>query len=332
MIRAQRLMLALVLMASSFIISGCGVGAFQIQSVPQNQELKEAVLTADRGMFVSDKIVVIDVDGVMTNSRQDSWMRQGNNPVSLFQEKLDKAANDRKVKAVVVRLNSPGGGVAASDMMYHSLKEFKRKTKKPVIAVMMDLACSGAYYLACASDGIVAQRSSITGSIGVIMQTFSVKGTMEKIGVKSFTIKSGDMKDMGSPMHDLSKEEEEILQGLVMSFYEQFLGVVQEGRPSLDKDKLRTLADGRVYTAGQALKEGLVDRIGYPADAIKWAKELAKVGKSQTVIYHRPLGYKPNVYASSDITKATAGALINVEMPSWLNAGQTQFLYMWQPR
>lgn len=332
MIRIERLLVVLILITLSFTISGCGTGAFQIQAVPTNQELKESVLTSDAGFFVSDKIAIIDVDGIITNRRQDSWMRQGNNPVSLFQEKLDKAARDKDVKAVVLRLNSPGGGVAASDMMYHSLKEFKRKTKKPVIAAMMDVACSGAYYLACGTDGIVAQRSCVTGSIGVIMQTFSIKGTMEKIGVKSFTIKSGKMKDLGSPMHDLSKEEEEILQGLVMSFYEQFLDVIREGRPALDNDRLRTLADGRVYTTNQALKEGLIDRIGYPDDAIKWAKELAGVEKCETVIYHRPLGYKPNIYAASDITTATTGALINVEMPSWLNAGQTQFLYMWQPR
>ncbi|MHC5122311.1 MAG: signal peptide peptidase SppA, partial [Planctomycetota bacterium] len=226
-------------------ITGCGTGAFQIQMIPADQELQETQIDRDKGFFVSDKIAVIDVDGIMLNKKQNGWLQNGDNPVSTFLEKLDKAASDENVKAVVVRLNTPGGSVAAADMMHHSLLEYKRKTGNPVIACMLDLAASGGYYLACGTDGIIAQPSCVTGSIGTIMQTFSVAGTMEKIGVTAVAVKSGKMKDMGSPLHELSEDEQVILQEIIDRFYEQFLGVVRDGRANLNIDKVRELADGR---------------------------------------------------------------------------------------
>jgi protease-4 len=323
--------ISFVLIATALFLGGCGTGAFQIQMIPANQELKETQIDRDKGLFVSDKIVVIDIDGIMLNKQQSGWMRQGDNPVSTFLEKLDKAAADDTVKAIVLRLNTPGGSVAASDMMYHSLLEYKRKTDKPVIACMLDVAASGGYYLACGTDGIIAQPSCITGSIGTIMQTISVAGTMEKIGITAVAVKSGKMKDMGSPLHELNEEEQVILQQIIDGFYEQFLGVIQTGRPNLDKDKLRQLADGRVFTAVQAHEEGLIDRIGYADDAIAWAKKLAGVTKSKTVIYHRPMTTMPNVYGSAMSQSSGMGPLVNIDLPDWLNAGGAKFLYLWQP-
>ncbi len=321
----------LALLISLAVLVGCGPTAFQVELVPTRQQLKETEIQRDKGLFVFDKIAVIDIDGLLTNKRKHGWMREGDNPVSLFIEKLDKAAEDRDVKAVVLRINSPGGTVAASDIMYHSLQEFKRETRKPVVACILDLGCSGAYYLACGSDGIVAQPSSVTGSIGTILQTFSVAGTMEKIGVKAVAIKSGELKDLASPLHDLSAKEREVLEGIIGEFFQQFLTVVQEGRKEIGEQKLRDLADGRVFTAKGALQERLIDRIGYPSDGIKWAKEIAGVEKTRVVIYHRPLGYKPNLYGSTMSGDGGVGALVNVELPGWLSANRTQFLYLWQP-
>jgi len=320
-----------VLVTEALFFTGCGTGAFQIQMIPANQELKETQIGQDKGWFLSDKIVVIDVDGILLNKQQSGWMRQGDNPVSTFLEKLDKAAGDDTVKAVVLRVNSPGGSVAASDMMHHSLVEFKRKTDKPVVACMLDVAASGGYYLACGSDGIIAQPSCVTGSIGTIMQTISVAGTMEKIGITAVAVKSGNMKDMGSPLHELSEEEQAILQQIIDRFYEQFLAVVENGRPNIEPEKLRQLADGRVFTAAQAHEEGLIDRIGYADDAIAWAKEMADIKKAKTVIYHRPLRTMPNVYGSAMSEASGLGPLINIDLPDWLDAGGARFLYLWQP-
>lgn len=320
----------MALLLSLVVLAGCGPSAFRIELVPVHQKLEETVIQRDKGIFIPDKVAVIDVDGLLMNKRRRGFMQRGDNPVSLFVEKLDKAAEDRRVKAVVLRLNSPGGTVAASDVMYHSLREFKRKTGKPVIACILGVGCSGAYYLACGSDGIIAQPGGVTGSIGTIIKTFSFAGTMEKIGVKAVAIKSGDLKDLGSPLHDLREEEQKVLEGIIDQFYEQFLTVVLEGRKEIGEQKLRPLADGRVFTAKEALQENLIDRVGYPEDGIEWAKEIAGVKKARVVIYHRPLGYKTNVYGSS-MSAEGVGALVNVELPDWLTSDGAQFLYLWQP-
>ena len=323
--------LYLGLIISLIAVVGCGSTAFQIKLVPSHQQLEETQIQRDKGLFVFDKIAIIDVDGLLINRRKDGLMRMGDNPVSLFVEKLDKAAADRDVKAVVLRLNSPGGTVTASDIMHHSLKEFKRKTGKPVVACVLGLGCSGAYYLACGCDGIMAQPSSVTGNIGTVFQTFSVAGTMEKIGVKAVTIKSGELKDIASPLHDLSAEERRVLEGIIEELFQQFLTVVKEGRKTIEEQKLSELADGRVFTAKEALQAGLIDRIGYLADGIKWARKMAGIEKTRVVIYHRPLSYKPNAYGLATSNAGALGPLINVELPGWLTSSGTQFLYLWQP-
>jgi protease-4 len=294
-------------------------------------KLVETEIKRDKGFFVTDKIAVIEVDGIMANRRKSGLLRAGENPVSMFVEKLEKARKDGNVRAVVLRLNSPGGTVGGADLMYHHLREFKAKSRKPVVACMLDVAASGAYYLACGCDGIVAQPTTVTGSIGTIVQTVSFAGTMEKLGVKSVAIKSGKLKDMASPLHDLSEEEREVLQGIVTEFYEQFVQVVDQGREALQEGKVRELADGRVFTAKEALEAGLIDRLGYPDEGISWAKKLAGVKKARVVMYHRPSGYMSNIYSSAKAGSDAVAPLVNVELPDWLTAEGTQFLYLWQP-
>ena len=324
-------LLYLVILILTTVLAGCGQTAFHIEMVPTDRQLVETRIQGDAGLFVFDKIAIIDVDGLLANRRQGGWMQSGENPVSLFVEKLDKAAADRSVKAVVLRLNSPGGTVAASDIMYHHLLEFRRETGKSVIACVLGIGCSGAYYIACGCDGIIAQPSGVVGNIGTVFQTFSVAGTMEKIGVKAVTIKSGELKDMASPLHDLSDEEHEVLQGIIEQFSEQFFEVVRNGRKTIDEQKMAELSDGRVFTAQQALQQGLIDKVGYLDDGIKWAKEIAGVKKTQVVIYHRPSNYKPNAYGLAAAGSDGIGPLVNLELPDWLNAGGAQFLYLWQP-
>lgn len=323
--------LCLIVFVSVVALSGCGPAVFQVELVPASRQLEETRVQRDKGLFVFDKIAIIDVDGVMINKARAGLMRSGENPVSLFIEKLDKAAADQSVKAVVLRLDSPGGTVAASDIMYHSLREFKRKTGKPVIACVLSLGCSGAYYLACGCDGIMAQPSSVTGNIGTVFQTISVAGTMDKIGVKAVTIKSGQLKDLASPLHDLSDDERKVLEGVIKDLSNQFFDVVREGRKNIGEEKLAKLTDGRVFTAQQALQEGLIDKIGYLPDGIEWAKQMSGVHKASVVIYHRPLSYAPNAYGVATSSASGLGPLINVELPDWLNSSGAQFLYLWEP-
>jgi protease-4 len=138
------------------------------------------------------------------------------------------------------------------------------------------------------------------------------------------------MKDVGSPLHDMSDEEKQLLQQIIDHSYEQFLTVVDKGRPDLEMNKLRVLADGRVFTAQQAKQNGLIDRIGYADDAVAWAKQLAGIEKAQTVFYHREMQTIPNIYGSAMSTSGM-GPLVNIDLPDWLQSGGTQFLYLWQP-
>ncbi len=314
-----------------FVLAGCGQTALQMQLVSVERQLGETSIQKDSGWFVSDKIAIIDVDGLLFNRRRGGWLRGGENPVSLFIEKLDKAAADKSVKAVVLRINSPGGSVAATDIMYHQLRQFRQQTGKPVIACMLGIGCSGAYYIACGCDGIIAQPSSVVGNIGTIFQTFSVAGTMEKIGVKAVTIKSGELKDMASPLHDLSDQERKVLEGIIKHHSEQFFEVVRTGRKNIDEKKMEELSDGRVFTTEQAMEQGLIDKIGYLEDGIEWAKEIAGVKKTKVVIYHRSSSYIPNAYSLASANADGIGPLVNLELPDWLNSGGAQFLYLWQP-
>lgn len=307
---------------------GCGPTAFVIKPVPAAQDLNETVLQRDDGLWVPDKIAVIDVDGILTNSSESGLLGVKDNPVSLFGEKLEQAQIDQNVKAVVLRINSPGGTVAASDMMYNELTVFKAKTKKPVIACILDVGASGGYYIACGCDEIIAGPSSITGSIGTIMQTVSFAGTMKKLGISAEAIKSGQLKDMASPLKDLAEEERQVLQAIIMQFYDNFLKVVLNGRDGLQRDELLKLADGRVFTSDQAQAAGLIDRIGYPQDAIDRAKQVAGLKNVQVVMYHRPYGYRSNLYSSA--AELGTKSLVNIELPHWLRSEGPQFLYLWQ--
>jgi protease IV len=327
----KQIFMYLSLLLVAILLAGCSSGAFQIEMIPADKTLKESQVQKDKGWFITDKIAIIDIDGTMVNERQDGLLSTGDNPVSTFIEKLDKAAQDTAVKAVLLRINSPGGTVVATDIMYHSLKEFKSKTDKPVVVCITDMGCSGAYYLACAGDGIIAQPSSVVGNIGTIFQTFSVSGTLTKIGVKTVTIKSGELKDIGSPLHELGPKEQEVLQGIVGEMFQQFKAVVHEGRKKISAQKLDELADGRVYTGQQALSNGLIDKLGYLSDGIEWAKEMAGIDKAQVVIYHRPSYYSANPYSSVMSNASGLESLINLKLPDWLASGGTQFLYLWQP-
>lgn len=302
-------------------------GGYKITPIPADQTLKEQIVFRDPG-WVSARIAMIDVDGILLNAAEPSLLGQGEHVVSLVVEKLDAAAADDRVKAVVLRVNSPGGTVTASDILYEEVLAFRKKTGKPVIAYFQDVAASGAYYLACASDEIVAQRTSVTGSIGVMMQMVDLSGTLSKLGIEADAIKSGPFKDAGSPFREMRSEERAVFQGLVDQFYEQFVDVVTKGRPKLTREQVLTLADGRVYSAPQALETGLIDRIATLKEAVQLAKEKASVKAAHTIAYHRPLDWSPNVYSRQPTSPGTTINLINLQVPrSW--TARPEFLYLW---
>jgi protease-4 len=321
----------IILAALVLLAAGCGENVgWVIKPIPLEEELVEAVISKDEGLFVSDKIVVLDVDGLLFNRHEESLFGFGENPVSLLIEKLDKAKSDKNVAAVVLRINSPGGGVTASDIMYRKLRQFRQETKIPVVAVLEDVGASGGYYVACGADRILAHPTSVVGSIGVIVQTLSFSGTMQKLGIDAKAVTSGPRKDLASPLKPLDKEDLAILQKIVDEYYGRFVGVVAKARPKLDAQALKVLADGRVYTGEQAKANGLVDDLAYLDDAVKLAKQMSSTQRAKVVMYHRPWGAKANAYA-------VAGApaqinLLNISVPDLAALARPQFLYLWTGR
>lgn len=311
------------------LAAGCGENmGYIIRPVPIDEALVEHVVDRDAGLFVSDKIAVVDVSGLIMNGRSDGLLGPHENPVSLFIEKIDKAQKDPDVRALVLRINSPGGGVTASDLMYRRLVEFKKERKVPVIAVIEDVGASGGYYLASAADTIIVAPTSITGSIGVIVQTFSLAGTLAKLGIEAKAITSGPMKDMASLFKPLDPADQKILQTLVTEFYGHFIDVVAAGRPKLSKDEVKKLADGRIYTGDQAVANGLADQAGDVKSAVALAKSKAGVKVSRTVMYDRPWGYKANVYstAPAGVPSLSLAGISPADVTAWF---QPQFLYLW---
>jgi protease-4 len=269
-----------------------------------------------------DKVLVLDISGIIMGGETGSPLSDRKKPglISRVREALDRARQDARVKAVVLRVNSPGGGVTASDILYHELKTFKQETGVTLVAHIMDVGASGAYYAALAADAITAQPTSVTGSIGVIMYRVDATGLMQKVGIQTVEIVSADKKGIGSPFRPLSDDERKIFQGLIDSLYGRFTGLVAEER-RMTPDAVKKMADGRIFTSREAQEGGLIDGIGYLEDAIELAKKKAGLPEAKVVTYLRPGEYRNNIYSMN---------LINIDLGDLADPG-AKFLYLWWP-
>jgi len=232
-----------------------------------------------------DVIAVIDLSGPIVDEETSSDpLSFSSNVISSRQVKsvLKDLKEDDKVKAIVIRLNSPGGGVVASDELYRSILSVKEK--KPVVFSFGDVAASGGYYIAAAGNKIVANPATITGSIGVIAQFPELTGLYEKVGVKMTTFKSGEFKDIGSTDRPVTESETQIMQSIITDSYDQFISAIVNGR-NMDEANVRQLADGRIYSGIQAKQNGLIDELGTVETAIEIAKELSKVEDPSVIEY-----------------------------------------------
>jgi protease IV len=290
-------------------------------------ELQEVVLVPGAAR---EKVLMIDVDGMISAALETGLFSREKSVVARVFERLERAAADPWVKAVILRLDTPGGEVTASDIVYHEVLRFKERTGRPVVGLMMSVAASGGYYIASACDFIVAHPSTLTGSIGVISIFPSVESLMAKVGVKVAVIKSGPVKDSGSPFRDMTEDEKAIFQGIIDEYYEGFLAVVTRGRQGkVAAAELRTIADGRVYTAPQALKLGLIDAVGYFDDAFGKARDLAALKSARLVSYTYFPKSKTNVYAGllGDVSPLDAKVV-----EAMIGALKTGFYYLWLPQ
>jgi protease-4 len=320
----MRRLVAFVL-AGLFTLSGCSLLTIDLQ--PKIKPLEEETVEG-KG---ASKIVLLDLSGMLSEDLPTLSLGAPPPRVPLLarvREELSKAEKDDRVRALIVRINSPGGTITASDVLYHELLAFKARKKVPVIAAIMDVGASGGYYAALAADTIVVNPTTITGSIGVVMVTVNAHGLLEKIGVTPLAIKSGPMKDAGSPFRALTDPERAIFQGIIDDMYGRFVSLIVQSR-KLPEDRVRALADGRVYTADQALRHGLVDRIGYLEDVVALARERARLTEAKVVMYHRPKEYRTNIYST---TPAPSGAESTLaQFAAALGGGGPRFLYLWWP-
>ncbi|HHT9120052.1 MAG TPA: signal peptide peptidase SppA [Candidatus Hypogeohydataceae bacterium YC41] len=311
------------------LLSGCA-----FLSVPVGEPTKplEEKVVAGEG---KDKVLIINISGMISSKERRDPIGLGSRPsmVTRVKEELEKARKDEHVKGVVLRINSPGGTVSASDIINHEIKKFKEEKPAKVVACIMGLGTSGAYYIATSADKIVALPTSISGSIGVILIKVNIQGLMGKVGIANETVKAGDKKDSVLPLRPMTEEERQILQGVINYLHERFIMTVEESRPEVDIKSKKELTDGRVFDAQQALELKLVDQIGYLEDAIETAKSLAGLTEARVVMYTRPAGYKNNIY-SLEGGLEDVGAYSNTSLPFPLGPKEeleTNFMYLWQP-
>lgn len=329
----------LPLMLLLALLAGCGAPSFLVTPVSSSQSLREDVVEEGRG-FGGGKIAIIEVEGMLANVRTGGLLQAGENQLSLFTQALEKAEKDEDVKAIVLRVNSPGGTVTTADTMYEQVRRFKEKTHKPVIAAMQEVAASGAYYVCCAADKIVAHPTSIVGSIGVIFSNFDLTDGLGKLGIQSRAIHTGTLKEMGSPFKHETELEKSVMSEMVNEYYLRFTAVVKKNRPNVKEippaPPAMTPADyagifsGRVWSGSRAMELGLVDQTGLLSDAIDLARVAAKSPHAKAIMYKRPYGYGGSIYAESP-TPAPQANVLQLNLPGAQSILPAGFYYLWQP-
>lgn len=316
-----------ILAAGKGMSAMADIAAMEVpNSVRPKRKFHEAMLEEGKNKS-RDRIVRIDVEGVITSgSMGEGLFTPGLPMVDMLKRSLEQAVKDKNVKAIVIRVNSPGGEVTASDIMYAAVKE--ATNVKPVVIYMDSVAASGGYYLSCAASQIVASETTLTGSIGVIMESMSYHGLFDKVGMGMNTFTSGPLKDTLSGARPMRDDEKAYIQGLVNSMYDRFLTVVSEGR-KIPKDTLRNgVADGRVVSGRDALAAKLVDKVGYIEDAYASARELAKAPDAMVVKY----GHEPSLMDLFGVeVESRSKTSLQVQLPgplagSKLQPGQLYYL------
>jgi protease-4 len=291
------------------------------------QRIEEVELAKSRA---KEKILLLDISGLIGTSMSQGIFDREGDVLSQVYFRLKKAAEDNMVKGVILRLDTPGGEVTASDIIYHEILNFKQRTGIPVVALMMGLAASGGYYIASACDYLMAHPSTLTGSIGVISLFPNLEGLFEKVGVQVQVIKSGALKDSGSVFRQMTPEERDVFQKIIEEYHQNFQDVVYENRKEhLSLEDLKKIADGRVLTASQALEARLIDEIGYFDKALKTILDFASLQEAKVVSYTYFPNRKTNIYATNLKSESPLDSISFREVVQSLKSG---FYYLWHPQ
>ncbi|MBU1249309.1 MAG: signal peptide peptidase SppA [Proteobacteria bacterium] len=306
------------------VLPGCAV---QMKFFPDATDPLQEYVLEGKG---HNKIAYITCTGIVSDSPSRGIVSTRPSMVDDVVSRLKLAEADPAVKAVVLAIDSPGGSATASDVLYYEINTFKARSGKKVVAVMLDMAASGGYYIALPADRILAHPTTVTGSVGAVFYQPRVSGLMDKIGVEVEVARSGRNKDMGSPFRQSTDEEREITQGIIDKLAGRFLMLTQQHRNLSDK-ALAEVGTARVFTGPEALSLGLVDQIGYLADGFAAARELAGLPEaSQVVVYRRELYPNDNPYNTQASAQPYAPSLLGVDA-NWLLPPRSGFNYLWLP-
>lgn len=279
---------------------------------------------------VADKVALIEIDGAIARVQAGGLFGGGVDMVERIRKELEAAAEDTNVKALLIAIDSPGGTVTASDQIWHMVTEWKKKTTRPVVIHMGALCASGGYYIAVAGDELLCEPTTITGSIGVILSGMNFHDLLEKYGVKDITITSGPNKDLLNSTGPVRPDHLKIIQSMIDDAYARFTDLVAQGR-KLPIEEVRAIADGRIYTANQALEKKLVDAIGYREDAFAAAQRRAGSSGASLVRYARQPTLS-DVLSGAAKAPLSGGALGELRLdPSLLDQlGTPRLLALWR--
>jgi protease IV len=278
------------------------------------------------------KILIVSIKGFISDSHRGFLSKTS--MVEEIVSQLKKASKDKEIKAVILKIDSPGGSVTASDILYHELMEYKKCSGAKIVAAMVGVAASGGYYVALPADYILAHPTTITGSIGVVFLRPNISGLMNKIGLEVETNKSGKNKDMGSPFRKPTREEEQIFQGLIDDLAGRFLSLVENHR-KLTPGAKENISSARVYIGADALNIGLIDQIGYLDDAIRSAAKLTGLPEdAKVVVYRRTEFPNDNIYNTSSGSKQGLPEinLIDLGLADSIPPLRNGFYYLWLPQ
>jgi protease-4 len=293
-------------------------------------EMVATIVRAGGGPGSHPRVALVDLDGVLLNQNYGTLYAVGDNPLASLRDKLDVAARDPAVVAVVLRINSPGGSVTACDVMAEELRRFKAESRKPVVACLMDLATSGAYFVAVEADQIFAHPTGLTGGLGAVFNHYNLQDAMAQLNLTVDPVKSGAKIDMGTVTSRLDDETRAMIQQMADAYRDHLQKQVRRRRPGMTARDLQAVADGRVLLASQALELHLVDRLGYVHDAIDEAEHQAKVTGAEVVLFHRA-GYPAHSLYAITPSPAPLSEAIPFSYPGLDRSRLPTFLYLWQP-
>ena len=319
----------LLVSAAILLLLSSGCANFNIHALKDDTSpLKE--FTVRKGSS-DGKILLMPVRGIISDISDPGILKSNPSMVQEVVSQLKLAENDPEIKCLLLTVNSPGGTVTGSDMLFNELMNFKKKKNIKIVVCMMDVAASGGYMISLPADCIYAHPTTITGSVGVIFYQLKIHGLLDKIGVGMDVTKSGDLKDMGSPFRKSTDEEVKMFQKLIDQLDSRFLDAVKSTR-KIDEGKLKEVSSGRVYLAEDALKMGLIDKIGYMDDAVQTAADLSGLGKDpEIIVYRRTRFPNDNLYNTAMEQQDGTGKILNLGVVGSLAEMQTGFYYIWAP-